>query len=1759
MQLRLAAIRYSRHCQPAIRCMDSFLAANGADCCSAVLDETSPSIQESAAMSASGLPLRKSARHPAHRQETRRQETRREAIARHRRLFLEPLEQRQLLTVVDPYPPSGENDTYSVTENVALSTSAPGVLGNDTDPNGDALTAIHYSGPGSGTLLFNADGSFTYTPAADFVGSDSFTYQAFDGALSSGLVTVTLNVEADNQAPSTNPDSYSVDQGTALTVSAPGLLANDSDSNGDPITAALASGPANGTVSINPDGSFTYEPNSGFYGTDSFSYVANDGEDDSVTTPVQITVNYVPPPVANPDYYTLDEDTSLWVEAGGVLGNDQRESQEATLVYGVTNGMLTLNPDGSFWYTPNANFHGEDSFTYQLAENVQATVYLTVNAVNDPPQVGDTSYWGYEDQQIIESSGALRNNASDADGLDGLEVELVGQAGNGHVEISTYGSFVYTPNANYWGLDSFTYRVFDGFEYSNPATVSLTIYSTNDPPVALDDTFSLVEDEQCFTADLLANDFDIDGDTMNVTLPYMPGLTQLSGGFIQYIPPANYSGTVTFTYQVNDWQWGMSTATVTFNILEVNDAPVASDDAFSIDEDGSLQVGSWYGPYGILGNDTDPDTGTAPTNAQIVSGPAHGALVMDIGGSFTYTPNANFHGTDQFTYQAVDGNGGTSNTATVSITVNSVNDLPIVVSESLKVAEDTSLAIDGGTLLPVSNVLANDSDLADGDTLWVSQFDFPAHGTLTLQNNGDFLYTPWANYHGPDSFTYLVSDGWSQVMGSVMIEVTPVNDAPEVVGESYTLDEDSTLTVTAALGVLANDSDIEDEPLTATIVSSPAHGALTLNADGSFEYVPAAEFSGFDSFSYLVSDGIANSNVAVVDLEIIPEPFVQVIGNVVREGEGGEITFVLSRLTDRDVIITYSSSDGTATAGSDYLPTTGVAVIPAGSLTTTATITTESDAENEENETFVIALTETINANSAPASEGVVTIIDAPTYSLSISVSDGIEGGNIEAIISRSGDLSEIAVVNFQVVGGSAMDEEDFLALEGQVTLPAGVASSEPIEILLLNDELWEPTETLEIKAWVLGSEAVAAAEIADDDSLPELTVTDPVGAEPATGAPDYLDFYVSYAAAGQLPLTVEVLLGDGIPGDPEHAAEVGQDVSSNILVFTDPASTTPIAVLSSSDSWTFSSNETPTIFRVLILQDSLAETDEFMHLELRPSITASLSPASKLLGTGTVLTSLASPANATGITASISADTDEIEEGGASATFTITLENAPEYHSGGSLRVTYDVTGIATEGRDFTLTRHYVAFALLTPANWDSSLGKYRMTTQQSFDIFGLADFVPEDGIEEFTITLVEVRASGIDGVDNGSYPIADQSKTVGIVDKNLAFSMVVDNTELVEPGPTPDPAVDTSFDLTVARITGTAAATFDIAIGGSAMFAGVAPDFRPAPGVTLIQRPRNNPSTPAIPEIDGHYFTVHIPFNVASINIPFVVKEDNTIEDAESITFTAVRRTLHPTFSVRPDSVSMTITDDGTDSIDGAFTTLYDQLNDRLTNWKNDSKFAIDDLKDATKSAIAYLHTNVAAGINGGVQSNSNVADFFAGGVELFLISRAPGYSATKAGSLKAAAITMQILGENLGPDGVVDYMARLDRADAIAENDKQRVDAQYTELHDELVGIKTQYTAAKTTSDPSDELVWYNALLAFQPKVDELQDPLQGSSGEFPTTKNIVRELIFEIAARRGCSLYRGPNHRWKSDDTWSIGWFLFNGHDFAQLLNNMEAGN
>ncbi len=389
--------------------------------------------------------------------------------------------------------PVATADAYSTTEDTTLSVPAPGVLVNDTDVDGDALTPLVVSSPSHGEIALGGDGALSYVPDEDFSGADSFTYQVVDGELYSNVVTVSLTVFSANDAPVASADNYRTTEDTALVVAAAaGVLRDDRDADGDALTAELVSGPAHGTLALNGNGSFTYTPAADFNGLDSFTYKAFDGTTFSNTVAVSLKVTAVnDTPTAADDAYTTAEDTALTVAASGVLGNDtdaDGDQLTAQLATGPAHGTLTLNADGSFTYVPAANYNGPDSFTYRASDgaatSAAATVSLTVTPVNDAPTATKDAYSTAEDTPLTVGVPGVLGNDSDVDGPT-LTAQLVTGPAHGTLALNANGSFTYAPTANYNGPDAFTYRATDGTLSSPTVTVTLTVTAVNDAPTVV--------------------------------------------------------------------------------------------------------------------------------------------------------------------------------------------------------------------------------------------------------------------------------------------------------------------------------------------------------------------------------------------------------------------------------------------------------------------------------------------------------------------------------------------------------------------------------------------------------------------------------------------------------------------------------------------------------------------------------------------------------------------------------------------------------------------------------------------------------------------------------------------------------------------------------------------------------------------------------------------------------------------------------------------------------------------------------------------------------------------------------------------------------------------------------------------------------------------------------------------------------------------------------------------------------------------------
>src|SRR5438876_2333027 len=280
--------------------------------------------------------------------------------------------------------PVANNDNYSVNTNTTLTVAAPGVLANDTDQNGDPLMAVLAGNVSHGTLQLSPDGSFKYTPASNFSGTDSFVYKANDGQADSGLASVTISVVVPgNHAPVANDDTFSINKNDPLELAATGVLENDTDADGDTLTAVLVSTVSHGNLSLGLFGGFIYSPNLNFSGTDIFTYKANDGKADSAiaTATINVIIPAQQAPVAFDNSISVRANSSTALSAYFAANDINEDPLTFRLIRLPSHGTLSGTAP-NVTYTPNLNFVGDDSLTFvandgQADSNV-AAIHLRV-------------------------------------------------------------------------------------------------------------------------------------------------------------------------------------------------------------------------------------------------------------------------------------------------------------------------------------------------------------------------------------------------------------------------------------------------------------------------------------------------------------------------------------------------------------------------------------------------------------------------------------------------------------------------------------------------------------------------------------------------------------------------------------------------------------------------------------------------------------------------------------------------------------------------------------------------------------------------------------------------------------------------------------------------------------------------------------------------------------------------------------------------------------------------------------------------------------------------------------------------------------------------------------------------------------------------------------------------------------------------------------------------------------------------------------
>ncbi|WP_250162504.1 Ig-like domain-containing protein [Psychrobacter sp. WY6] len=808
--------------------------------------------------------------------------------------------------------PIAVNDSYTVNEDESIALNP---LKGDSDIDGDTLSITSINGTAltgaaqvisvpNGSVSIDSNGGISFTPEANFNGQVEFDYTISDGKGGTDTATETITVTAVNDAPIAKPDSNRVAEEVTATGN---VLDNDTDIDSSTLNVSAASvdvdgsgtqvaitlgsattisanGSAIGVLTLNSDGSYSFVPAADFNGTvPTVDYTVTDNDGGTASSTLDIVITPVnDAPIAVNDSYTVAEDGSVILtplkgdsdidgDTLSITSINGTALTGAAQVISVPNGSVSIDSNGGISFTPEANFNGQVEFDYTISDGKggtdTATETITVTAVNDAPIAKPDSNRVAEE---VTATGNVLDNDTDIDSstlnvsaasvdVDGSGTQVAITLGSattisangsaiGVLTLNSDGSYSFVPAADFNGtVPTVDYTVTDNDGGTASSTLDIVITPVNDAPIAVNDSYTVNEDES-IALNPLKGDSDIDGDTLSITSingTALTGAAQVisvpngsvsmdSNGGISFTPEANFNGQVEFDYTISDGKGGTDTATETITVTAVNDAPIAVNDSYTVAEDGSVILTPLKGDSDIDGDTLSITSinGTALTGAaQVISVP-NGSVSIDSNGGISFTPEANFNGQVEFDYTISDGKGGTD-TATETITVTAVNDAPIAKPDSNRVAEEVTAT---------GNVLDNDTDI-DSSTLNVSaaSVDVDGSGTqvaitlgsattisangsaigvLTLNSDGSYSFVPAADFNGTvPTVDYTVTDNDGGTASSTLdIVITPVNDAPIAVNDSYTVNEDESI----ALNPLKGDSDIDGDTLSIININGTA-------------------------------------------------------------------------------------------------------------------------------------------------------------------------------------------------------------------------------------------------------------------------------------------------------------------------------------------------------------------------------------------------------------------------------------------------------------------------------------------------------------------------------------------------------------------------------------------------------------------------------------------------------------------------------------------------------------------------------------------------------------------------------------------------------------------------------------------------------------------------------------------------------------------------------------------------------------------------
>ncbi|EHR0574901.1 tandem-95 repeat protein, partial [Vibrio parahaemolyticus] len=667
----------------------------------------------------------------------------------------------------------------------------------------DSDSSLEFSVSGNSNVLVSIEnGIATISPTADWNGSETLTFTATDpsGESISQRVDFTVAPVVDIAA-----DKATVVEDTPTIIK---VLGNDTFEGDDKVVSLdTNNGPANGTVSVNPDGSVTYTPNDNYHGTDSFTYiVTSGGVSESTTVRVDVTpVNDAP--VAKDDTAITDEDTPVTID---VLPNDtdvdgDKLSLESASVPKEQGTVEVVN--GKLVFTPAENFNGDAEITYTVTDGQltdEAKVTVTVNPVNDAPTIKVDAVESITEDGVNTDTVVATLTVRDTDTPeDQLTVSLENNS-NGYFvlvgnDVKLTQAGVDAVNNDELNLKDLTISasVSDGVNPTASDSDSLIVNRVNDAPTvenAIADQ-ELSEDFATYTIDL--NDAFKDSDSaLNFSVSGNSNvLVSIENGIATISPTADWNGSETLTFTATDPSGESISQTVNFTVAPVAD--IVADKATVVEDTPTI--------IKVLGNDTFEGKDKV-VSLDAENGPKNGTVIVNNDGTVTYTPNDNYVGKDTFTYIVTS--GGVSESTTVEVNVTPVNDAPVAKDDIATTQEDTAVTID---------VLPNDTDV-DGDKLSIQSASVPeTQGTVEIVD-GKLVFTPAKNFHGDAEIIYTVTDGELTDEAKVTVTVNPVNDAPTIkvdAVESITEDAVNTDTVVATLTV--RDTDTPEDQLTVSL------------------------------------------------------------------------------------------------------------------------------------------------------------------------------------------------------------------------------------------------------------------------------------------------------------------------------------------------------------------------------------------------------------------------------------------------------------------------------------------------------------------------------------------------------------------------------------------------------------------------------------------------------------------------------------------------------------------------------------------------------------------------------------------------------------------------------------------------------------------------------------------------------------------------------------------------------------------------------